>query len=175
MKKCMILCIMCFALFANVYAEVLAAFPDMITPRELRMDGGYIYVSDQFSVLAYDMKTFKRVKTLGRKGEGPQEFRAWPGATFTKDKLILSDPYKIIIYSKDFKLLREISLRSHSGRVHPVEDFFVLTKSQVIDQKEYTIFALYNSKLEKIKDLVIEPYNEYNSKYFLTPFSRSRT
>jgi len=39
-------------------------------PYELRIDGGYMYITDQYSVLVYDIKTFKLVKRLGNKGEG---------------------------------------------------------------------------------------------------------
>jgi hypothetical protein len=107
MKTSMILCMMCLVLFPIVYLypEVLTNFPDTGKPYELRIDSGYIYITDQYSVLVYDMKTFKLVKKLGDKGEGPQEFKAYPKITFTSDRLILCDIYKIIIYSKDFKLI----------------------------------------------------------------------
>lgn len=166
---------MCLALMANIYPGVLTAFPDLARPYWLRMDDGYIYISDLYSVLVYDMNTFKCVKKLGREGEGPEEFKGRPKIMFTKDRLFLSDPYKIIIYSKEFKLLREIKLHSFTNRIFPIENNYVLSGTHIIDRKEYRTFALYNSKLEKIKDLVIEPYNEYDSKYFLTPNSRSRT
>jgi len=175
MKKNVILCVMCFVLVADVYPEVLTSFPDLARPYWFRLDGGYIYISDLYSVLVYDMKTFKRVAKLGRQGEGPGEFRSLPKIAVTKDRLILSDPYKILIYSKTFKLIKEIKLISFTDLVFPVEDNFVFKGSRDVDREEYNVFALYNSRLEKIKDLLIEPDNEYDRKFFILPFSQSRT
>ena len=175
MKKIIIAFIVCLALGVNAYSKVITSFPELVRPYWFRLDEGYIYISDLYSVLVYDMKTFKRVTKLGREGEGPEEFKGQPKIMFAKDRLFLSDPYKILIYSKEFKLIKEIKLHAFTNRVFPVEDNFVLSGTHSIDKKEYKIFTLYNSKLEKIKDLVIEPYNEYDGKFFITPISRSRT
>lgn len=166
---------MYLVLVADIYPEVLTSFPEPARPYWLRMDDGYIYISDLYSVLVYDMNTFKHVKKLGREGEGPEEFKGQPKIMFAKDRLFLSDPYKILIYTKEFKLIKEIKLHSFTNRVHPVEDNFVLSGTHFIDREESNVFALHNGKLEKIKDLVIEPFNEYDGKFFITPYSRSRT
>lgn len=94
MKNIMILCLMCLVSFSMVYPVVLTSFPDMVKPIELRIDSGYIYITDQYSVFVYDLKTFKLVKKLGSRGEGPQEFKSFPKINFTRDKLILSTPDK---------------------------------------------------------------------------------
>ena len=105
----MICSLVCLVLFSiTSYPEVLTSFPDMLRPIELRMDGGYLYISDQYSVFVYDMKTLKLVKKLGNKGEGPQEFKTYPKITFTRDRLILCDIYKIVLYSKDFNLIVDL-------------------------------------------------------------------
>ncbi|NIN88393.1 MAG: hypothetical protein GTO45_26875 [Candidatus Aminicenantes bacterium] len=177
MKTSMILCMMCLVLFPIVYLypEVLTNFPDMGKPYELRIDGGYIYITDQYSVLVYDINTFKLEKRLGNKGEGPQEFKNYPKITFTSDRLILCDIYKIIIYSKDFKLIREINLHFKADRVIPIEDNFILRISKIIDNKEYTAFMLYNSNLEEIKDLVIEPPDPGVYEFLITPWTVCRS
>jgi len=175
MKKILILCVMCFALVANVYPEVLASFPELVRPYWLQLDDRYVYISDLHSVSVYDMKTFKRAAKLGRQGEGPGEFKGWPRIMLTNDKLVLNDLYKILIYSKSFELLQEIKLISVTDRVYPVEDNFVFKGSRAVDREEYNFFTLYNSKLEKIKDLVREPDDENYHKYFNIPFSQART
>ena len=156
MKKSMICSMVCLVLFTIVYPEVLTNFPDMVRPIELRVDGGYIYISDQYSVFVFDMKTFKLVKKMCRKGEGPEEFKSYPRIAFTRDRLILADPFKINIYTKDFKLIKEIKLHTYAIRTIPVGDNFMLNNSQVIHGNEYVAFTLYNSKIEKIKDLLID-------------------
>ena len=157
MTKIIIFCITCLALFPQIYPGVLTTFPDMAKPIELRMDDRYIYISDQSSVLIYDSNTFKLVKKLGSKGEGPEEFRTNLRIAFTSSRLILFDAYKIVEYSRDFKFIKEMKLNFFTDRINPIEDHFVLTNSRIIDEKQHRVFALYNGKLEKIKGLVIEP------------------
>jgi hypothetical protein len=52
---------------------------------------------------------------------------------------------------------------------------FILAKSQVIDKKRCNVFALYNRKLEKIKDLVIEPIDPSISTLILSSWPRCRS
>jgi hypothetical protein len=176
MKTGIILCMVCLVLFSlPSYPEVLTSFPDMVKPRELRMDDRYIYISDQCSVFIYDMTTFKLVKKLGNKGEGPQEFKYSPKITFTSDKLILNTTYKIIIYSKDFKLIKEMNLPlSVNGNI-PCGDNFILVHPRVIDNKEYRLFTLYNNKIEKIKDLLISPIDPEITEILIAPWTVCRT
>jgi hypothetical protein len=147
----------------------------MAKPIELRIDGGYIYISDQYTVYAYDINTFNLVKKLCNRGEGPEEFRSHPRISFSNERLILYDAYKIIIYSKDFKFIKEIKITSFTNRVNPIKDNFILSNSRIIDNKRYRVFTLYNSELEKIKDLVIELEDQSARKFFINAFSRCRT
>jgi hypothetical protein len=47
--------------------------------------------------------------------------------------------------------------------------------SKIIDKKEYTAFILYNSKLEEIKDLVIEPPDPGVYEFLITPWTVCRS
>jgi hypothetical protein len=147
----------------------------MVKPIELRIDGGNIYITDQYSVFVYDLKTFKLVKKLGNKGEGPQEFRSFPSITFMSDRFILNDIYKIIIYSKDFKLIREANLHITAESVIPFGDNIILEHIQPSDTYKDRIFTLYNSKLEKIKLLLIDPMAPGTSKDLIFPWTFCRT
>ena len=175
MKKIVILCLAFFAIYTQVYPEILANFPDIAKPTVLRVDDQYIYISDQYSVIIYDINTFKIVKKLCGRGEGPEEFKAYPKIIFASGQLILHDNYKIILYSKDYKPVSEMKLPSTSDWVNPVEDNFVLSTMEVIDNNEYMAFTLYNGRLEKMKTLVMEPVDRDVSKYLITPWPQCRT
>ena len=176
MRKNVILFMVCFALFsAAVYPEVLSTFPDMAKPTELRMDDNYFYISDQHSVFVYDRHTFKLVKKLCDKGEGPLEFKTQPKITFTTDNIILCDLYKLIIFSKDFKPIKEMRLPATSNRVNPIGENFVLSIEKTIDNNQYRAFTLYDREMKKMKDLVLEPKNEDVYKFLITPWSECRS
>nr|NIM77679.1 hypothetical protein [Candidatus Aminicenantes bacterium]NIN40885.1 hypothetical protein [Candidatus Aminicenantes bacterium] len=154
--------------------EVLTNFSDMVKPNELRIDGEYVYISDQCSVFVYDMKNFKLVKKLGNKGEGPQEFRDSPKITIASDRLILNSIYKIIIYSEDFKLIKEMNLPLAVNGIIPCGDNFILEHSEVIDNNKYRLFAVYNSKIEKTKDLLTTPIDPGITKILIAPWTVCR-
>jgi hypothetical protein len=175
MKRLFWFFLVCMITFILAYSETLTTFPDMVNPIELRIKGNYIYISDQYTVFVFNMTTFDLIKKFGNKGEGPEEFRTNPRISFTSNKLILYDSYKIIIYYKDFKFIKEIKLTSFTDRVIPVEDNLILINSRIIDNKKCRVFTLYNSELKKIKDLVIEMENESSKQFLINPWSRCRS
>lgn len=133
MNKCIILCILTLVVFIRLYPEIVANLPDLEKPTEIRINDGYLFIADQQSVLVYDLNSFTQVKKLCKKGEGPGEFQQWPMIEFTSDKLVLSDNYKIILFSKKFEYLREIRLGTVSNRALPIGDRFVITDPRTID------------------------------------------
>lgn len=175
MKKWIILCVLTLTVFFQVYPEIVANFPDLGKPTEIRIDGGYLFISDQYSVLVYDLKSFKQVKKLCRKGEGPGEFQQRPRIEYTSDKLVFSDVYKIILFSREFEYLREIRLGTVSDRALPINDRFVITDSRTINNKPCRVFLLIDKKGRKITDLVIESLGPQIRNYFLTPRTRARS
>lgn len=174
MKRSIVFCVLWVAMVTALYPEVVATFPELARPLELRVHKGYVFISDQSSVFVYDVNTFKLVRKLFRRGDGPEEFKGNLRIAFTSDKLVFYDSYKIIVYSEDFNLIKEIRERS-SDRVNPIGDNFALDASRVIDGKEYRVFGLYNGKFGKIRDLVLEQEDRSLYDFFFSPWSRCRS
>jgi len=175
MRKSVAMIALIFGLFTPIFAEVLATFPEMIKPVELRIDDKYIYISDQHSVFVYHRNSMKRITRLGQKGEGPKEFRHYPQITPGKNNLILCDYYKVMVFSRDLEYKEEISLHSHRGRLTYVDGNMVFKNNRDIGNTEYYIFTLYNWKQEKIKDLAHIPVPANSNEFFITPWARSRS
>lgn len=175
MKKSILLLATILTVFTLASAEVLTSFPDMVKPTELRVDDKHIYIADQNSVFVYDKATFKLVKKLSKKGEGPGELKNHPRISLTREGLILNDSRKIIIYTNAFDIKKEIRLLISTERANPIGDHFVLYHSEEINKKPFRVFSLYNSKPEKVKDLVLQPEDPEIAKYLLFPWSRCRT
>jgi len=53
----------------------LASFPDILKPGMIIVRGGRLFVTEGATVSIYSMKDFTRIKTFGKPGEGPQEFK----------------------------------------------------------------------------------------------------
>lgn len=155
MKKALICGIAGLLLPISMYSKVIAHFPDLVKPYQLRMDENYVFISDQSSVFIYDIKTFKLIQKLGGPGEGPQEFKYSPNITITKNKLILSGNSKLVIYSKEFKLIKEIITHFTPDGIIPSENNFIGWYNPNLDKNKYIAYQLYNYKSEKIKEFAV--------------------
>lgn len=162
-------------LVSQVFPRLLTTFPDMVRPIELHINAGNIYISDQSSVFVYDEKSFKLVKKLCSKGEGPQQFKTNARIAFSNDRLILYDPYKIIIYTRYFILQKEMNLRNMVSRIIPIEEKYIMPELKTVEKQVYQVFIIYDNKFEKVKDISSELQNEDNFKYLITPFSICRS
>lgn len=175
MRKCIILCVLILVIFIRLYPEIVATLPDLAKPTEIRINNGYLFISDQQSVLVYDLKSFMQVKKLCKQGEGPGEFQKWPRIEFTNDQLVLSDNNKIILFSKDFKYLEEIKLGTISNCALPINDHFVISDFKTIDKIDYRVFLIIDKMGRKIKDLLKEPVTAEMRKHFLIPIPIARS
>jgi len=173
MKNFMIF-LMLILLASTQQAKVLTTFEEVTKPIELRIHGVNAYISDRNSVLIINISTGEIVKKLGRRGEGPEEFKTPPRIHFLKDKIILNDVHKILTYSYNYILINEFRLGSIINRINPLEEKFVFSTTKIINNQEYYVFTLHDKKCKKNKSLIKAEFNP-RSKFFLTPMPRCRT
>lgn len=169
------MCVLTLVVVTRLYPEIVANLPELEKPSEIRINNGCLFIADQQSVLVYDLKSFTQIKKLCKKGEGPGEFQRWPRIEFSRDKLVLSDNSKIILFSKNFEYLREIKLGTVSNRALPVGDSFVITDPRTIDNVQCLVFLLLDKNGRKIKDILVKPITAQYRKHFLTPIARARS
>ena len=175
MKKRAILCLLLIAVLSRAFPKVLASLPDLGKPTWLRVDSGYVFVSDHYSVFVYELKTLKLVTVLGKKGEGPKEFKMDPRIAVSDREIFLYSNDKVIRYSKDFTYREEVRANFSIDRLETLEKGFVITTSQVNAPKRYLDFRRYDTKLEKRLDLVKiqEDLTDYNFMVFSYPVCRT--
>lgn len=78
MKKlnCLLLFIVSlFAVPGRVEAGQVVPMPGLGKPNSITVDKDRLYITDQGSISIYSLKDFKLIKTFGKLGEGPGEFR----------------------------------------------------------------------------------------------------
>jgi hypothetical protein len=157
-----------------LFPMVVATFPEMVKPIELKIDDSYIYISDQNSVFVYNKNNYALVKRLGKKGEGPGEYKSHARIGLTTHTLVIYDNRKIVEYSKALEYLREVSLPFTINRFFPVGNNFVIEESKPINGKESYCFSLYNNNKEFLKYLVVD-YNYLSTKkYMINSWSVAR-
>lgn len=109
-------------------SETVVPLPEVNQPDTVVVDANHVYVVDKYVISIYSLKDFTLVKKLGRRGEGPGEFRIHPGGIITIDvrseKMVITSNHRISFFDKSGKYLREIN-NITARALHPFGKGFV--------------------------------------------------
>ena len=158
MRKLILVLIVVF-LASICFAEKIAEFPDVVKPERMLIDGDNLVIGLQYSVQVYSLKDFKLKTEFGKKGEGPGELRDTPLVFALPDSYLLFAWGKLVWFSKNGELLKEMKVNTGFHEVRPLKENFIAaqmfhdTQSDVFSQKYY----LLNSKAEIIKEVYHNP------------------
>ena len=156
MKKIiLILLILSIFLFTmSAYARKLAALPGHLVPNALAVSDNYFYITENSSVYVYSMKDFHLVKTFGKKGEGPQEFKGTPSLKVLPDQLIVNSTAKVSFYTHDGTYLKEINNIVSGHTFTPIGSRFIGRNSMPDnDGQLWATLNIYGSSLNKTKEI----------------------
>jgi len=177
MKKKIIFYIIILSAITSAYSKRLAIIPDIGKPSWIRVDSGYIFISDHYSVLIYELKSLKLITTIGREGEGPEEFKTKPRISFSNRGIIIYDLYKITMYSKQLKYLSERKSDIALYHLEMLKNGFVIeTLTSHMDRfKQLKDFSLYNNKIEKTEGILQIPRDKKYYNLLIFPYPVLRT
>jgi len=80
-------------------------------PYYLIANKDFLLIADNHQVRMYALKDFKLVKAIGRKGEGPGEFRDFPYPQILSDSIMISSAYKVAFFDLSGNLIKEQKTR----------------------------------------------------------------
>lgn len=154
------------------------SLPGIANPLMIAVDNQQLYVSDQYSVSIYSLKTCKLLNKIGSKGEGPLEFKINPFVKVIDDKIYIADPYKYILVTKQGKLLEEQKFSFYTGRTSPINENWVIAKMINPEKNKIRMDVLLLDKDFSIKKTLREGESktmEINQpKYLIKPFNTFR-
>ncbi len=139
-------------------AKNTGTIPQPPNPGQLTVCAEGIYVFDRFTIYRYS-HDLKPLGSFGREGEGPGELkknRFHQNFMFLlPDRIFVDTVDKMLLFSKTGKLLEERKKgRNLWTQTLPAGNRFVVKQLDRSDNKrEFITIVLYNSKLEKIKEL----------------------
>lgn len=140
-------------LAVGMTAEKLADLPDLVQPRRIHVHGERFYIATKQTICLYSMRDYKRVKTFGKKGEGPGEFKWRPMLRPAPDCVLIEDHDKIMRFSLDGVHQSDIRKPSRMFLIHPVGRNYVAIASKY-NKETHRIRSdinLYDGKLELLK------------------------
>jgi hypothetical protein len=149
-------------------SETVLPLPEVNQPDTVVVDAEKVYVVDKYRIYIYSLQDFKLVKKLGRRGEGPGEFRIHPGGIIYVDvrseKIVVSSNHRVTFFDKSGKYMREIN-NITARALHPFGKGFVGNENRFdrAGTRFYTV-NLYNPDIKATRQL-------YRMKSFVQPES----
>ena len=113
----------------HLFGDKMGVLPDVLKPSCIEISHDHLYVVEDAVVYAYSLKNLKLIKKFGAKGEGPGELKVVPfypnNVTDLGDRLFFEGYDKIIVLSREFKLLKSFKKKRRIIKLIPVADNFV--------------------------------------------------
>lgn len=139
----------------------LGILSNVMKPDMIQVYGNELYVSQNSTFFVYSLKDLKLLRQFGRKGEGPGELITVQNSptkiAVSKENILVTGVGKAIFFAKDGKFLKEFRTKQNVMQILRVGKNLVAKELHNIqDQGSITdvmLITLYNSKMEKIKEL----------------------
>lgn len=134
--------------------EQTMPLPGVYKPYAITVGNGRVYVTETTTVHAYSLTTFKKIKSFGKGGEGPQEFR---GRIFKidihADSIGVNSVGRLSYYTPDGDFISQQDTAASNVNYKAIGGKFVGMKLKVVERTLHFSINLYNKKLGVIKQL----------------------
>ncbi|MCP5104077.1 MAG: hypothetical protein GY950_11895 [bacterium] len=158
MRKIILVVLLVILLLTNVgFAAKVVPLPEIIKPGIINVDGDEMVIAEGTSISIYSLENFKRVKTFGKQGEGPREFKVFMGfgltISFSPEYILVNSIGKISYFSRKGEFVKEN--KTSAFRMAPFQEKLVGTGMQFGQNNSgpKLAFNLYNGKGEKTKEI----------------------
>lgn len=145
--------LMIIACVVAVGAEKGRPLPDILKPRSIAVIENRLYVSDQYSIFVYSLADFRLLHRVGKKGEGPGEFRFVPFLDVYNNNLWAVGGGKIIIYSKEMNVIQEKIMMFFASRIRPFGNNYLSVHIEEDKKNRFNAVSLFDKDFKKIKTL----------------------
>jgi hypothetical protein len=175
MKKTLLI----FLLFFSVLwlkAEHLYTLKELAKPNLMLLKGHNLYVVDGFTIYIYSLKSGQFIKSFGRNGDGPGEFRISPVGppmlVFTYDnKLFINSHTKLSIFTQSFEFIREFKIPAYSI-FYPFKYGYISTCGSFNKKKELVLTVnISDMNMDKQYELYHSDIHMGNSVHFDFPLN----
>lgn len=141
-----------------LYGAVIGTLPELAKPTMITVEGNELYVNEGSTFFVYSLADLKLLRTFGRRGEGPGELLEIPyfpnKLMLHKNQVFVTCIGKIVYFSREGEYIKESRTNRRILQMMPVGNNYV-AQEQISgkDNLVYLTIVLYNSKIEKVKEL----------------------
>lgn len=131
-------------------SSTIIPLKELNNPYYLIANKDFLLIADNHKVRMYAIKDFKLVKTIGRKGEGPGEFRDFAYPQILSDSIMISSAYKVTFFDLSGNLIKEQKTRINYP-VKKINSKYVSASVKRGKDDFYLSYNLYDSDFSKEK------------------------
>jgi hypothetical protein len=145
------------------FAENVTVLDEITNPEMIKVAGDNLYVLEGPVVHIYSLKENKLLHSFGKRGEGPGELMLNPQFATTLhaegDNVIVTTFNKMIYFSKEGKLIKEITFKNIALQIVPFGKNIAVTRL-LFGQggRSQLAVKLYDTKLKELKTLYVAEY-----------------
>jgi hypothetical protein len=149
----------------NLYAQETIILPDVQKPHQIVVDGNDLYIFDEadYTLHVYSISPFALKLKIGKKGDGPQDFKYLPFVYVLPEALVCTDFTKTLWFSKNGNFLKakeysdlsDFDLNSEMLLIPIKQRYLRITADH--DQQKRHVYLL-NSEFKTIKELYEGPF-----------------
>ena len=164
MKK-YIFMILAFFITTNLSAQITIALTEVQKPHQITADGSDLYIFDEadYSLHVYTISPFALKAKIGKKGDGPHDFKYLPFVYVQHEALACTDFTKTIWFSKQGKVIKvkqytdfkDFDLNSEMLLFPVKQNFLRITADHGLDKRH--VFLL-DSDFKMIKEIYEGPF-----------------
>jgi hypothetical protein len=141
-----------------VPAKTLGTVTEVLKPEGIEVSGDRLYVVEGATFFVFSLKHLELITKFGNKGEGPGELTIVPmipnRIKVLNDGRLMAEGFnKVMFFSKDFKLLKEIKKKGMMYQVTPIGENFLAIRLVIIPNKFIFTLALHDPDMNVIKEL----------------------
>lgn len=156
--KRMLLILICCTLALPILGETTRKPLDKIMkPQFVDVNGDRLYVTENANVFVYSLKDYKLLHSFGKAGEGPQEFKIFPGTSlhidFKDGAPVVFSIGKISFFSKDGAFVSEKKTTRMLSQVYFLGDSFAAVGFKQQKQETLLTVDICDQNLVKKKEI----------------------
>ncbi len=138
-----------------LFPERLARLPEVGKPFFISVDGAQMYIAEKSTVALYSMQNFKLERKIGKRGEGPSEFKTIPMPEVFPNYLVINNFGKFLLFSRSGDFISEKRTILFNLFIYPVgENFVALTTERNPGTKSPSkSITLFDKNMKPIKKI----------------------
>ena len=135
----------------------------LINPDSVSISGDLLAITDGELIHLYSLEDFKPLKSFGKKGEGPREFKFGSGGVvrlhlqINPEYILVNSISRVTFFTRQGEYLKEMKVISGNHFI-PVGNRYVGYSSVNENKTLYTAINMYDSNFGFVKELYRKPY-----------------